>query len=172
MRNTFHQATVTHEYIGVMINHRETVFIEFCCQQFFCQRHTHRIGNTLTQRTCRGFHARCDMHFRVTCRFGMQLTEVTDFIHIQIVTAQMQQGIMQHGTMAVGQHKAVTVNPARIRRVVTVMTFPQCHGNVCHAHRRARVTGISFLYGIHRQNADCVCHFAECGRLKCRNHDI
>ena len=159
MGNPFHHATIAQKDIRIVIDDIETRLVEFGSQQFFSQRHTDRIGNPLSQRTCRRIDTGRDMHFRMTRRSGMELAELADIIHGKIVTCQMQQCVLQHRTMSVGQNEAVTIEPARIGRIMPVMPCPQRNSNFCHAHRHARMSGIGFLDCIHRQRADRVGHF-------------
>jgi len=86
----------------------------------------------------------------------MQLAEAFDLLHRQRITGQVQQRIQQHGTMAVGQHKAVTICPFGIGRVVPQVVIPQHLGDFGHAHGHARMAGVGFLYCIHRQRANGV----------------
>ena len=86
----------------------------------------------------------------------MQLTEVFQFFHRQIVTGEVQQAVDQHGAVAVGQHEAVTVSPGRILRVVLQEITPQDFGNVSHTHRGTRVTGFGFLYCVHAQRTNSI----------------
>ena len=157
--DTFHHAAVTHEHVGEVIDHIEFVAVELRGQHFFGQRHTHAVGNTLTQRASGGFNARGVTVFRVTRGFGVQLTEVFQIVDGQIVTAQVQQGVNQHRTVTVGQNKAVAVGPFRVVRVVLEVIVPQNFGDIGHAHRGAGVTGFGFLYGVHAQSADRVGQF-------------
>src|SRR5690606_11047542 len=157
--NTFHHAAVTHKHIGEVVDHIEFVAVELGGQHFLGQRHTHAVGNTLTQRTGGGFNARGVTVFRVTRSFGVQLTEVFQIVDGQVVTAQVQQGVNQHRTVAVGQNKTVAVGPFRVGRVVFEVVVPQNFGDVGHAHRGAGVTGFGFLYGVHAQGADGVGQF-------------
>lgn len=66
----------------------------------------------------------------------------------------MQQAIQQHGAMAVGQHKPVTVGPLWVAWVVFEVIFPQGNGNICHPHWHSRVARVGLLYGIHAKNTD------------------
>ena len=58
----------------------------------------------------------------------------------QIIAAQMQQGIKEHGTVAVGKHETVTVAPLRIAGIVLEVVIPQHLGYIRHPHGR---TGMS-----------------------------
>ncbi len=89
----------------------------------------------------------------------MQLTEVLQIVDRQIVAAQVQQGVDQHGAVAVGQDKTVAIGPLRVVRVVLEVVVPQYFGDIGHAHRGARMTGFGFLYGVHAQCADGVRQF-------------
>ena len=81
MRDTFHQTPITHEDIGVMIHNVQTRPVEFSSEQVLCQRHANCIRDALTERACRGFHARRDVDFRMARGERMQLPEMTDLVH-------------------------------------------------------------------------------------------
>ena len=58
--------------------------------------------------------------------------------------------------MARGQHEAVAVEPVRVRGVVLHHPRVEQVGERCEGHRRARVTGVGLLHGIHRERPDRV----------------
>ena len=60
-----------------------------------------RIGNALPQRTRCGFHTGRFAIFRMTGRLGVQLSEILQLIHGQVVAGQVQKGIQQHGAVPV-----------------------------------------------------------------------
>ena len=154
--DAFHHAAVAHEGVGVVIDNVVARTVKLRRQRFFCNRHTYCVGNTLPQRTGGGFHTSGVTHFRVARSFRVQLTEVFQFFHRQIVTGEVQQAVDQHGAVAVGQHEAVTVSPGRILRVVFQEITPQDFGNVSHTHRGTRVTGFGFLYCVHAQRTNSI----------------
>ena len=91
VRNAFHQATIAEKHIGVMIDHVKAVNIE-CAREFALgNRHADRVGQPLTERPGGGLDTRGDTDFRMPRRFGMQLPEVLDLFHRQVVTGQMQE---------------------------------------------------------------------------------
>ena len=94
----------------------------------------------------------------------VQLAEVLQLLHRQVVAGQVQQRVEQHRAVAVGQHEAVAVGPVRVGRVVAQVALPQRHGDLGHAHRHARVAGVGLLHGVHRERADGVGEFGV-GRL-------
>ena len=161
--DAFHQATVAQEHIGVVVHHGVAFAVELTGQQLFCQRHAHRIGNALAQWAGGGFHAGRDTHFGVACGFAVQLTEVFQLFHGQLVACEVQQRINQHGAMAVGQHKAVTVEPMRVGGVVLQVLAPEGYCHIGHAHGRAGVTGVGVLNCVHGKRADCACHLLGMG---------
>ena len=137
--------------------------VEFGGQEFFSQCHAHRVGDALAQRAGGGFHAGGDAHLGVTSGFAVQLAEVFQLAHGQVVACQVQQSVNQHGTVAVGQHKAVAVGPMWVARVVAQVFTPQGHSNIGHAHGCAGVTGVGLLNCVHGQRADCVGHWGGVG---------
>ena len=90
--------------------------------------------------------------------FGMQLPEVPQLLHRQVVAGQMQQRVLQHRAVAVGKHEAVAIEPVRIGRVVRKVPTPQRDRNLRHAHRHAGMAGVGLLHRIHRQRANGVGH--------------
>ena len=89
MGDAFHHAAVAHEGVGVVVDDVVARTVKLRRQRFFCNRHTDCVGNTLTQRTGGGFYTCGVTHFRVTRSFRVQLTEVFQFFHRQIVTGEV-----------------------------------------------------------------------------------
>ena len=87
--DAFHHATIAHEHIGVVIDDVMAGAVEFGGQQLLSQRHTDRIGNALTQRTGGGFHARRDADLGVSGSFAVQLAEVFQLAHRQVVAGEV-----------------------------------------------------------------------------------
>jgi len=70
--------------------------------------------------------------------FTVELAEVFQLLHGQVVARQMQKRVNQHGSVAVGEHKAVAVAPMRVAGVVVQMLAPQsdCDIGPCPWARR------------------------------------
>ena len=161
--DAFHQAAVTQEHVGVVVDDGVACAVELGGQQLFGQREAHGIGDALAQRAGGGFHAGGDAHFGVAGRLAVQLAEVLEFVDRQRVAREVQQRVDQHGAVAVGQDEAVTVSPLRVDGVVLEVTAPQCHGHVGHAHGGAGVAGVGLLNGIHCECADRIRHLLSVG---------
>ena len=119
MRHAFHQATVAEKDIRAMIDNVMAVTVEFRRQHALRQRHAYRIREALAQRAGGGLHAGRHAVLRMAWSFGVQLAEVFQFRDRQLVARQVQQRIQQHRTMPVREHKAVAINPRRVRRIMT-----------------------------------------------------
>ena len=79
----------------------------------------------------------------------MQLAEVLQLAHWQIVAGEVQQAVNQHRAVAVGEHEAVAIGPQRVGRVMVQVAAPQHLGNICHTHRGPRMSRFGFLYCVH-----------------------
>ena len=156
--DAFHQAAVAEKHIGAVIDQRVARAIELVRQQLFGQRHAHRIGQALAQRAGGRFHAGRDADLGVARRLAVQLPEVAQLAHRQVVAGEVQQCVQQHRGMAVGQHEAVPSRPLRVGRVVPQVPAPEGDGDLGHAHRRARVARVGLLHGVHGQRTDGVGH--------------
>ena len=171
--DAFHQAAVAHEHIGVVVDDRvldiAVLAVELLGQQLFGQRHAHGVGDALAQRAGGGFHAGRDADLGVAGGLAVQLAEVLQLAHGQLVAGEVQQRVQQHRAVAVGQHEAVAVDPFGVARVVPQVVAPQRHGHVGHAHGGTGVSGVGLLYSVHGQGADCVGHLlgvCHVGRLR------
>ena len=156
--NAFHQAAIAQKHIAVVVDHGMPVAVELLRQELFCQRHAHGVGDALAERAGGGLHPGCHAHFGVAGGLAVQLAEVFQLFHRQLVAGQVQQRVDQHRAVAVGQHEAVTVKPVRVGRVVLQVPAPQCHRHVGHAHRCTGVARVGLLDRVHRQGANRVGH--------------
>ena len=75
MADAFHEATVTQEAVGIVVNNIKARTVKFGREHFFSQSHTHRVTDTLSQRTRSGFHAGRHIHFRMSGRLAVPLAE-------------------------------------------------------------------------------------------------
>ncbi len=164
VRNAFHHAAVAHEGVGVVVDDVVTRAVELRRQGAFGDGEADGVGDALAQRAGGGLNARGVTVLRVARGFGMELTEVFQLAHRQVVAGEVQEAVNQHGAVAVGEHETVAVSPVRVSRVVVEVVTPQDFGDVRHAHRGPRVAGICFLYGVHAECADGV------GKLFTRGH--
>ena len=141
MADALHQAAVTQEHIGEVID--DDAFgallgpVEFGGQQFLGQRHAHRIGQALPQRPGGGLDTRRHADLGVPGGLAVQLAEALQLLDGQCVPGEMQQRVDQHRAVTVGQHETVAVGPGRIAGMVAQMPVPQGLGDLGHAHGRA-----------------------------------
>ncbi len=69
MGNTFHHATITEEYICVVINNIVAFAIKLRSEHFLGYRHTNAIRYALTKRARSGLYAWCITAFRMAWSF-------------------------------------------------------------------------------------------------------
>jgi len=148
-----HETAVAGEDIGEVIDERVAVAVELGRQGALGDGHADGVGEPLTERTGGRLHARCVTDLGMPGGHGMQLPEAFDLLQGQIVAAQVQQGIEQHGAVPVGEHEAIAIRPGGIRGIVLEEVVPQHFGDVRHAHGRAGVAGVGLLDGVHGQSA-------------------
>ncbi|EXI65398.1 MAG: hypothetical protein AW08_03195 [Candidatus Accumulibacter adjunctus] len=156
MRDAFHQAAITDEGVGMVIDDRMSGPVEALRQQPFGEGHADRVGQTLPERSGGGFDAGRHAELGVPGCLRMQLPEALQVGNRQIVARQMQQGVEQHRSVTVGDDEPVPVRPARIGRIVLEVASPQHLGDVGHAQRHPGVTGVRHLDGIDGEETQCV----------------
>ena len=166
VRNAFHQAAVAEEHVGVVIDDVEAVAVELGGEHLLGQRHAHRVGQALAERSGGRFHAGRVTVFGVPRCLAVQLAELLDVVDRQVVAGQVQQRVKQHRPVAVRQHEPVAVGPLGILRVVAKVMIPQHFGDFRHAHRRAGVAGIGLLHGVHGERTNGAGEVVEHGLLE------
>ena len=134
-----------------MVDDIQAGAVELRGQGAFGDGHADGIGQALAQGSGRGLYAGGIAVLGVARCFRMKLAEIPQFLHGQVVAGEVQDGIQQHGTVAVGHHEPVPVHPAGIGRVVPEEIVPQHLGDIRHAHRRPRMSGVGALNRIHTQ---------------------
>ena len=156
-----HQTAIAHKHPGIVIDNVVAGTVKLRRQRALGNRHADGVGQPLAKRAGGCLDAGSIAVFRVAGRFRMELAKVFQFGQRQIVAGQMQQAIQQHRRMTVREHKAVTIIPVRILRIVFKEIIPQDFGDIRHPHRGAGVAGVGFLYGVHAQGANGVGKFSS-----------
>jgi hypothetical protein len=125
-------------------------------EQLFGQREADRVREALAERAGGGLHAGRVADLGMARGPGMQLPETAQLLHRQVVAREVQQGVLEHRAVAVGEHEAVAIGPGGVRGVVAQEAAPEYLGDLGHAHRHARMARVGLLHRVHRQGADGV----------------
>ena len=152
LADTFHQAAVACDHIGVVIHQLAAVLGAL---HFLCHGKTNGVGDALAQRTGGGFHRIDEEVFRVACSQGAHLAEVLDLLKRDLCVAhEIEQRIDQHGAVTGGQDKAVAVRPLWVRHVELHVFFKQDGRDIGHADGHAGMARIGRSNGIEGQGTD------------------
>ena len=87
---------------------------------------------------------------------GAELAEALQLFHRKIVTGEMKHGVKQHGSVPVGEHKAVAIRPLGIARIVAQVALPQNISQRRQCHGRAGMAADRLLHRVHGEGADGV----------------
>ena len=156
MADPFHQAAITSNHIGVVI---DKIGSEFGGEVAFGHRHANRIGKPLSQRAGGCFNTAGMTKFRVTGGDRAQLPEIFDLRARHVcMSGQIQQRINQHRAMPGRQYKAVTVRPVRVGSIEIQVIGKQRGGSIRHSHWHARMAGFCRFNGVHCQRTNSVRH--------------
>ena len=139
VRNAFHQAAVAEEGIGMVVDDLKARPVEGRRQMTLGEGEADRIGDALAQRAGRRLDTEACVALGMAGRMRAHLPEMLDVLDRQRIAGQMQHGVEQHRTVAIGQNEAISVGPARIRRTVAQEIVPEHLGDIRHAHRHARM---------------------------------
>lgn len=163
VRDALHHATVAHEHPGAVVDDFQLGPVITLCQQLLGQREPDCIGKALPKRPGGGFHPRRFAALGVAGGLAVQLTELLELLDRQVVAGQVQQRVLQHRPVPVGQHETVAIEPLRIVRVVPEEIVPQHFGDIGHAHGHAGVAGLCGFDRIGGEETDGVGQLAAGG---------
>jgi hypothetical protein len=170
MADAFHEAAVTGDHIGIVI---DKLAPKARAQHFFGHGKADRVGNPLTERAGGGLDALRVAIFRVTCGNRAPLAEIFHLLkrHVR-VAGEMQQRIKQHRAMPRRQDEAVAIGPVGVGGIKLEVVLKKHRRHIGHAHRHAGMAGIGGSHGIQRQGANGGGFFPVVGIGRAQGGDI
>ena len=154
--DAFHQIAIARERPHPVVDDPVVRPVEVLRQDPLGDRHAHRVCHALAERPGGGFDAGRVPALRVARRARAPLAERLDLLDRQVVAAQVEQRVQQHGRVAAGEHEAVAVGPVGMRGVVAQEAGPEHVGRRRQRHRSAGMAGLRRLDRVHRERADRV----------------
>ena len=118
MGKAFHHVAIAGDHVCIVVDNREVFLIEAFGQHGFGNSHAYGIAATLTQRAGRGFDAGRVAVLGVAGCFAVELTEVFEVVHRDIVAGKMKKAVKEHAAMAGGKYEAVAIAPGGVLGVV------------------------------------------------------
>ena len=150
--NTFHEAAITAQHIGIVVHNRITITVKLGSEPRLRHSHTDSGRNALPERAGGRLHADGVRIFRMTRRFAAPLTEALEFLHRQPVAKQMQQGIFQHRGMSGGEHEAIAPYPGCIFGIMFHL-FPEGKRHGRRSDGQTRMSAVRLLHGFRREES-------------------
>lgn len=146
--DALHVAAVAHDHVGVVVHELHAGLVEASGQVLLGEGQAHGIGDALPQGAGGDLHAGGEEVLGVTGGLGAPLAELLQVLDAHVVAQQVEQGVLEHGAVAGGQHEAVAVGPLGILGVggEEVLERDVSHGGA--AHRQTGVAGVSLRGGL------------------------
>ena len=144
--DAFLHAAVAAYRVGVVVYYVKALFVEFVGEIVFRNSHTYRVGDTLTERTGAGFHARANAVFGVPRGAGTELTEIHYVFFFKTEPEKIIKRVIEHGRVTCGKNESVPV----VERGVFGVKGHVRKRRVTYrrgAERHAGVTGFGLFYG-------------------------
>lgn len=109
--NTLHGAAITEEAVGVVVDKLVAGLVEGGSGVTLSHGETDGVGETLAERTSGDLNAGGVVGLGVAGGDAVDLTEVLQVVEGELIAEEVEQGVLQHTTVAVGEDEAVTVEP-------------------------------------------------------------
>ena len=167
--DALHQVAVATECVSVKVKQIETGPVVLCGEPAGGHCHADAIADALAQGARGGFDAAGVAVFGMAGATAVQLAKAADVVEpdgrlacrsavaVQLLDArQMQHGIEQHRGMSAGEDEPIAVWPCRLSGVVAEDFIPEHVGGGGQGHRRAWVSAVGRLHGVHRKGANRV----------------
>ena len=174
--DALHQVAVATKCINVEVEQVEAGPIVLRGKPAGGHRHADAVADALAQRAGGGFDAAGVAVFGMAGATAVQLAKAADVVQpdrrlvgrpavaVQLLDArQVQHGVEQHRGMSAGEDEPIAVRPRRLGGVVAEHLIPEHVGGRGQRHRRAGVSAVGRLHGVHRQGTDRVdCQLFDC----------
>jgi hypothetical protein len=149
--DALHQAAVTGDGERVVV---DRLTAESGAQIAFGDRHSDRVGETLTERSGSDLDAGGVADLGMARRRRFPLAECAQVVEFEPVAGQEQRRVLEDRRMPVGEDEAVAVGPVRIGRVVFHHPAVEDVREGRERHPRALVAAVRGERPIHRHPAD------------------
>ncbi len=154
--DALHEVAVAGEHVRAVVHDLVPRPVEPCSEVALGDRHAHAHREALAERAGRGLDARRVAVLRVAGGAAPPLPELLQIVERQVVAGEVQQAVEERRAVAGGKHEAVTVGPARVRRIVLHRPGEERVADGRGPEREARVAGVGLQHGVDGQRADRV----------------
>src|SRR5271157_1246135 len=123
--DAFHQGAIAADSVHAVIKEIVAVLVELRSQPALRDGEANRVADALAERAGGGLDARRKAVLGVSWRLRVPLAKAFDLIEREVVARKIEQGIKQHGRVAVGKDESVASGPVGITRVVPQVPVPE-----------------------------------------------
>ena len=88
------------------------------------------------------------MRLRMTRGYAVDLAEVLEIVHADLVAEEMKESILEHAPVAVGENEAIPIDPVWVLGVEGHELVKENVGDWCHAHGGTRMARVRLEGGI------------------------
>src|SRR5712692_10419737 len=151
--DAFHHVAIATKGVDVVVEDFKARAVISFSEPLGGNRHARAIPNALPQRASRGFHTRGHAILGMSGSIAVNLTKLLDVVQADRVltrtlifwihaanACQIEHGVQQHGSVAVGEDETVAVGPDRVFGVIAQKLLPQTISYGRQRHGRARMT--------------------------------
>ena len=162
-----HHVAVAAQRVDVVVEELVAGAVEVRRLPLGRDRHADRGRDALAERPGRRLDARRPAVLRMPRAARVDLAEALDVLERdrqlaeplvrgvdRLHAGEVQQRVEQRRGVADREHEAVAAGPDRVVRVEAQEVLPERVGDRRHRHRRAGMTGVGGLHGVHRERAD------------------
>lgn len=146
--NTLHSAAIAKEDVGVVVDEVVARLVEDSAGVCLGNGETNGVGEALAQRTSGDLNAGSVVALGMPWGDAVDLAELLQVVDGDAVAEEVQQGVVQHAAVAVGEDEAIAVEPLGVLGVEGHELVEQDVGDGGHAHGRTGVARVGLERGI------------------------
>ena len=161
----FHEITIAHEPVHEMspgtiairgIRSLGMAAAELRCRHPPGERHSDSMCESLAERPRRQFDAGRLSKLGMTRRTRAELSELRNVFDRKIESKQVEQRVLQHRSVAIGENETIAQRPGGILGIEAEMMIPEFECGRGEGHRRTDVTDSGPLDCVDGHETDCV----------------
>jgi hypothetical protein len=145
---TFHRASISKEGVGVVRDQIVAWLVKQASRVCLSNSETNSIREPLSQGTRRHLNAWCLMRLWMARGYAVDLAEVLEVVHANLVAEEVEESILQHAPVSIEQDEAIPIDLVWILRIEGHKLIEENVGDWRHPHGRARMARVRLERGI------------------------
>ena len=152
--NSLHVASISHDDVGVVVHEVHAWLVEAGSKVLLSEGKSNSVGNSLSERSGGHLNSLGQEVLRVSRGLGSPLAEGLEVLNGQVISHQVEEGVVKHGSVSSGEDETVTLGPLRVAGVGLHELLEEHIRHRGATHRETRVSRVGLVDTVDGQETD------------------